>query len=206
MKCETRSVVRTRQQTNTIFVQHPQSINHLCESRAVRVVLGCVLDGNKCTPAITLIRNRHVIEIVDVARLNGAGPAQHQPFNNHRRGIVSDMFRLHQRDRVLHRRRGKVQVSGACHRGETQGSTSIFFGPEQPAEHQLIDVSDFVVAIVNCPIGSIKSRDVPGHRHAQMVRFVRYGLDPIGIHRVVDLDLEISAIGVPAHVAQSVGE
>jgi len=60
----------------------------------------------------------------------------------------------------------------------------------------------FVIARRDHGIGIGEGRDVPGHAHAQALRFPDHAGHPCGIEAVVDLHLPIAARAVPAHRVQ----
>ena len=140
----------------------------------------------------------HVIEVVRGARRHRAGAVQRQVLVDHEGRVQRDLAVDQALQGRLDRRAVEVDLRQAPQRGEAKQGAGVFIRLEDPAQHQLVDVGDLIVAGVDHRIGRRERRHVAQHAHALCARLGDHRRDPGRLDGGIDLDVVISARGVPA--------
>ena len=146
-----------------------------------------------------LLRWRHVIDIVKRAWVRLAVERGEAELMDPDSRFVRHLFGHHAIECRRNLRPVHINRREALHRGEAEQRSRVFTGIENPAEHQLIDMGDLVIARRDHRICARESGNVPGNAQATAVCFGGHRRNPGRVHRIVDLDLPVSARGIPAH-------
>jgi hypothetical protein len=125
-----------------------------------------------------------------------------RPLESHQRRIHRGAFLLEQRDEVLHRLRVEVERAGLLGdqvEPSERSRVGLRFG--QKVEQELVDVRDLIVAGAHRLGGQHEGRDVTGDAQAKAVGVFGDRRDPLGLDRIVELDLTAAVRGIPVHRA-----
>ena len=115
------------------------------------------------------------------------------------RGIDGELALRHRVDGAPDGGAGEIHRREALHRREPQQRPRILARLEHPAQHELVDVRELVVAGGDHGVRRGERRDVAGDAHAEAVGLLHHGRHPGWIDAVVDLDLPVAARAIPAY-------
>ena len=116
-----------------------------------------------------------------------------------RHGGVDDGLALgEQRDEVLDRLGVQVEVLRAlADQVEAHDRARVGVRVGDEVQHELVDVLQLVVALARDALGARERGDVPADTQPARMRVGRDRPGPLRLDRVVELDLPVSALGVP---------